>query len=30
MAGKGVIHRNAAARYKGRLAKRVAKRTAAA
>jgi small subunit ribosomal protein S20 len=30
MAGKGVIHRNAAARYKSRLAKRVTKRTAAA
>ena len=29
MAGKGVIHRNAAARYKSRLSKRVAKRTAA-
>ena len=29
MAGKGVIHRNAAARYKSRLAKRVTKRTAA-
>ena len=30
MAGKKVIHRNAAARYKSRLAKRVSKRTAAA
>ena len=30
MAGKGVIHRNAAARYKSRLAKRVTKKTAAA
>lgn len=29
MAGKKVIHRNAAARYKSRLARRVAKRTAA-
>jgi len=29
MAGKKVIHRNAAARYKSRLAKRVGKRTAA-
>jgi len=29
MAGKKVIHRNAAARYKARLAKRVAKRSAA-
>ncbi len=29
LAGKKVIHRNAAARYKSRLAKRVAKRTAA-
>ena len=29
MAGKGVIHRNAAARYKSRLAKRVSRRTAA-
>ena len=29
MAGKGVIHRNAAARYKSRLSKRVTKRTAA-
>jgi small subunit ribosomal protein S20 len=29
MAGKRVIHRNAAARYKSRLVKRVAKRTAA-
>jgi small subunit ribosomal protein S20 len=30
MAGKKVIHRNAAARYKSRLAKRVAKKSAAA
>jgi small subunit ribosomal protein S20 len=30
MAGKGVIHRNAAARYKSRLAKRLATRSAAA
>ena len=30
MAGKKVIHRNAAARYKARLARRVSKRTAAA
>jgi len=30
MASKGVIHRNAAARYKSRIAKRVTKRTAAA
>ena len=30
MAGKKVIHRNAASRYKARLAKRVSKRTAAA
>jgi small subunit ribosomal protein S20 len=29
MAGKKVIHRNAAARYKSRLVKRVAKRTSA-
>jgi small subunit ribosomal protein S20 len=29
MAGKKVIHRNAAARYKARIARRVAKRTAA-
>jgi small subunit ribosomal protein S20 len=29
MAGKKVIHRNAAARYKSRLAKRVTKRTSA-
>ncbi|HEY2434231.1 MAG TPA: 30S ribosomal protein S20 [Vicinamibacterales bacterium] len=29
LAGKKVIHRNAAARYKSRLAKRVARRTAA-
>ena len=29
MAGKKVIHRNAAARYKSRLSKRVSKRTAA-
>jgi small subunit ribosomal protein S20 len=27
MAGKGIIHRNAASRYKSRLAKRVVKRT---
>ena len=27
MAGKGVIHRNAAARYKARLSKRVTKRS---
>ena len=30
MAGKGLIHRNAAGRYKSRLASRVAKRSAAA
>jgi len=30
MAGKKVIHRNAAARYKSRLAKRVTRRSAAA
>ena len=30
MAGKGLIHRNAAARYKSRLAKRVVKRSSAA
>jgi small subunit ribosomal protein S20 len=30
MASKGLIHRNAAGRYKSRLASRVAKRTAAA
>ena len=30
LAGKKIIHRNAAARYKSRLAKRVVKRTAAA
>ena len=30
MAGKGVIHRNAAARYKSRLAKRVVKRSSPA
>jgi small subunit ribosomal protein S20 len=30
MAGKKIIHRNAAARYKARLSKRVSKRTAAA
>ena len=30
MAGKKVIHRNTAARYKSRLAKRVAKKSAAA
>jgi ribosomal protein S20 len=29
MAGKKIIHRNAAARYKARLAKRVTKRAAA-
>ena len=29
MAGKKVIHRNAAARYKSRIAKRASKRTAA-
>ena len=29
MAGKGVIHRNAAARYKSRLSTRVTKRSAA-
>ena len=29
MAGKGIIHRNAAARYKGRLAKRMTRRSAA-
>ena len=29
LAGKGVIHRNAAARYKARLARRASKRTAA-
>jgi ribosomal protein S20 len=29
MAGKKVIHRNAAARYKSRLAKRINRRTAA-
>ena len=29
LAGKGLIHRNAAARYKARLSKRVTKRTAA-
>jgi len=29
MAGKKVIHRNAAARYKSRLSRRVSKRTAA-
>ena len=29
MVSKGVIHRNAAARYKSRLAKRVSKRTSA-
>ena len=29
MAGKKVIHRNTAARYKSRIAKRVSKRTAA-
>lgn len=30
MAGKGVIHRNAAARYKSRLASRASKKSAAA
>lgn len=30
MAGKGIIHRNAAGRYKSRLASRVSKRSAAA
>ena len=30
MAGKGLIHRNTAGRYKSRLASRVAKKTAAA
>lgn len=30
MAGKGVIHRNTAARYKSRLASRVSKKSAAA
>jgi small subunit ribosomal protein S20 len=30
MAGKGIIHRNAAGRYKSRLASRVTKRSAAA
>ncbi len=30
MAGKGVIHRNAAARYKSRLSSRAAKKSAAA
>jgi small subunit ribosomal protein S20 len=30
MAGKGIIHRNAAGRYKSRLASRVARRSAAA
>ena len=30
MAGKGVIHRNTAARYKSRLSSRVAKKSAAA
>ncbi len=30
MAGKGIIHRNTAARYKSRLASRVAKKSAAA
>ena len=30
MAGKGIIHRNAAGRYKARLASRVAKKSAAA
>ncbi len=30
MAGKGIIHRNTASRYKSRLAHRVAKKTSAA
>jgi small subunit ribosomal protein S20 len=30
MAGKGLIHRNTAARYKSRLASRIARRSAAA
>lgn len=30
MAGKGIIHRNTAGRYKSRLASRVAKKTSAA
>jgi ribosomal protein S20 len=30
MAGKGIIHRNAAGRYKSRLAARVSKKSAAA
>jgi len=30
MAGKGIIHRNTAGRYKSRLSSRVAKKTAAA
>ena len=30
LAGKGVIHRNAAARYKARLSKRMTKKTATA
>ena len=30
MAGKGIIHRNTAGRYKSRLARRVAKKTSAA
>jgi small subunit ribosomal protein S20 len=30
MAGKGIIHRNTAARYKSRLASRVSKKSAAA
>ena len=30
MAGKGLIHRNTAGRYKSRLASRVAKKSAAA
>jgi small subunit ribosomal protein S20 len=29
MAGKGIIHRNAAGRYKSRLARRLAKKTSA-
>lgn len=30
MAGKGIIHRNTAGRYKSRLARRIAKKTSAA
>ena len=30
MAGKGIIHKNAAARYKGRLTKRIGRASAAA